>query len=321
MRPGPGRALLTVMQESGLKNSNSDGSPRTIQTTPNIIGGPARPDEIPAGVGVGLRTSHYTHLVNRPQTEVEWFEIISENFMDTEGRPLWMLDIIRSDYPVAMHGVSLNIGSARGVNLDYLARLKKLTDRLAPFIISDHVCWTGVPGAGTHNLLPLPYNQESLQIMTENIERVQETLGREIALENPSSYLLFNNSDMSEYEFIAEAAQRSGCGLLLDINNVYVSCTNHGMDPRAYIDAIPRDSIRQVHLAGYSDQGEYLFDTHSAPVFDAVWELYEYFIERGPNVPVLVEWDEDIPAFELLEAEAVKARRLKEKFQSVAPSD
>ena len=267
-------------------------------------------------MGVGLRTVHYSYLREKPKTSVEWFEAISENFMDSEGRPIQMLEFIRQDYPVALHGVSLSIGSAEGVDGDYLARLKRLAERIDPFVVSDHVCWARTSEGSLHDLLPLPYNEEALQVITRNLETVQDFLGRRIALENPSTYLSFKNSSMTEWDFIAELTRRSGCGVLLDVNNVFVSSRNQGFDPLEYINAIPPESVFQMHLGGYSDMDSFLFDTHSNPVWDEVWDLYKVAIEKMPDVPVLIEWDEDIPDFPVLEAEADRARELKEKARA-----
>ena len=270
-------------------------------------------------VGVGLRPVHYPHLLERPRTTVAWFEAISENYMDSAGRPLAVLEKIRADFPVALHGVSLSIGYrpregdhaavdafARRRGL-YLSRLARLADRIQPFLVSDHLCWTGVPGADVHDLLPTPFTDEALDWIVEQIDRVQTALGRPLVLENVSSYLTWANSTWTEQDFLVELARRSGCRILLDINNVYVSARNHGFDARAFLDAIPASLVAQVHLAGHTDLGTHLFDTHSRPVCDDVWDLFAVTIARMPGVPVLVEWDADIPDFERLEAEAATA--------------
>ncbi|HEY2774775.1 MAG TPA: DUF692 domain-containing protein [Candidatus Binatia bacterium] len=270
-------------------------------------------------VGVGLRAEHYPHLLERPRTTVAWFEAISENYMDTAGRPLSILETVRLDHPVALHGVSLSIGyrpdpsdSARrdalaALRTRYLERLGALIERIEPFLVSDHLCWTGVPGGNVHDLLPVPFTSEALAWIVQQVEFVQETLGRRIVLENVSSYLTWSASTMREEEFLAEVSRRSGCAVLLDVNNVYVSARNHGFDARSYLDAIPAASVAQIHLAGHTDMGTHLFDTHSAPVCDDVWALFEHTIARMPGVPVLIEWDADIPAYERLEAEAATA--------------
>jgi len=268
-------------------------------------------------VGVGLRPTHYPHLLSSPRTRVDWFEAISENYMDSEGRPIAVLERIRADYPVGLHGVSLSIGSryseTEPVNRHYLKRLKALVDRVEPFIVSDHLCWTGTDGRSVHDLLPVPFTDEALHWIVAQVERVQSALGRTIALENVSSYLTYRESSYTEWEFLVEVARRSGCWLLFDVNNVYVSARNHGFDPYTYIDAIPAELVAQFHLAGHTDLGTHLFDTHSRPVCEQVWDLFARAVVRMPAVPVLIEWDEDIPAFDHLEAEAVKARAVRDR--------
>ncbi len=270
-------------------------------------------------VGVGLRPTHYPHLLEKPRTGVGWFEAISENYMDSEGRPLEVLQAIRSDYPVALHGVSLSIGlrpdpkdtggleAHRRQRSRYLHNLKTLVDRIEPFLVSDHLCWTGVPGGNIHDLLPVPFTGESLEWIVEQLDLVQATLGRTFVLENASSYLTYATSTYTEWDFLVEVVRRSGCRLLLDVNNVYVSARNHGFDARTYLDAIPSEAVAQIHLAGHTDCGTHLFDTHSTRVCDEVWDLFDYVIRRLPEVPVLIEWDDDIPPFAVLEEEAAKA--------------
>ena len=258
-------------------------------------------------VGVGLRPTHYPHLMNRPSTGVRWFEAITENYMDSQGRPLSVLEYIRQDYPVALHGVSLSIASAEGIRPDYLRKLKELRDRIEPFIVSDHLCWTGLQSANLHDLLPVPFTDDALRTISENVDRVQTTLGTHILLENVSTYISFPCSPYTEWEFLSQVANESGCKILLDINNVYVNASNHHFDPVAYLDAIPMNCVGQIHLAGFTDMGSYLFDTHSRPVCQAVWDLYSRVIARIPEVPVLIEWDDDIPEFPRLEEEASAA--------------
>lgn len=273
-------------------------------------------------VGVGLRPVHYAHLLQRPRTTVRWFEAISENYMDTAGRPLAVLEQVRADHPVALHGVSLSIGS-RPPSGDcsaelrfheqrkrYLDRLARLVERIDPFLVSDHLCWTGVPGGNIHDLLPTPFTDEALDWICRQVDAVQNALGRTLVLENVSSYLTWSCSTRSEEEFLVEVARRSGARILLDINNVFVSARNHRFDARSYLDAIPCELVAQVHLAGHSDLGTHLFDTHSAPVCDEVWDLFAHTIARLPGVPVLIEWDAEIPPFERLEAEAATAGRV-----------
>ncbi|NKB82044.1 MAG: DUF692 family protein [Nitrospirales bacterium] len=274
-----------------------------------------------ADIGVGLRPTHYPYLETRPPTRVRWFEAISENYMDSEGRPLAMLELIRSDYPVALHGVSLSIASAEGLRPHYLAQLKKLTDRIEPFLVSDHLCWTGLNPSNLHDLLPIPFSEEALQLILKHVDQVQTTLGRQILLENVSTYIQPRGSVYTEWEFLTAVATQSGCRLLLDVNNLYVNARNHHFDPMIFLDAIPAHLIGQVHLAGYTDMGTYLFDTHSRPVYPPVWELFEHLIGRIPNVPILIEWDEDIPDFPILEQEALKAAQIWETHYGHADSE
>lgn len=259
------------------------------------------------GIGVGLRTVHFSHVLSQ-EPEVDWFEIISENFMDTGGRPLHVLDRVAERYPIAMHGVSLSIGSTDPLNFDYLAKLKALARRIGARWVSDHVCWTGVLGRNTHDLLPLPYNDDSLRHLVSRIRTVQDFLEGPLLLENPSSYLEFASSTMSEWEFLTRMSEEADCGLLLDVNNVYVSAFNHGFDPVAYIDAIPAERVVQYHLAGHTHKGTHIIDTHSDHAVDAVWDLFRRSLARTGNQATLYEWDEDIPAFDILLAEAEKAR-------------
>lgn len=261
-------------------------------------------------VGVGLRPTHYSYLLQRPKTSVRFFEAISENYMDTEGRPIHVLEKIREDYPITLHGVALSIGAFEQVNFHYLGRLKKLIERVDPVRVSDHLCWSGLPHSRAHDLLPLPYTEEALYHVVRKVEQVQSFLGRKIALENVSSYIRFKHSEMTEWDFLVEVARRAECKILLDINNIYVNSYNHGFDPKQYLDAIPRKLVDQIHLAGFTDRGSHLFDTHSQPVFPCVWELYAFVLKRMKGVPVLVEWDQDIPEFPVLEQEALKAKEI-----------
>lgn len=246
------------------------------------------------GFGLGLRPDHYRDFLAGPQ-RVDWLEIISENYMVPGGKPLAMLDAIRADYPVVMHGVSLSIGSAEPLDMDYLAALKALEERVEPLWVSDHLCWTGINAHNTHDLLPLPYDAPALDCVVENILRVQDYLGRPILIENPSSYVTFRSSDRSEWDFLAEMAERADCLLLLDVNNIYVSARNHGFDPLAYLAGLPADRIQQIHLAGHSDMGDYVIDTHDADVCDAVWDLYSHAIKMFGPIATMIERDDDIP--------------------------
>lgn len=271
-----------------------------------------------AGFGLGMRTEHYGAYLSG-DAPVDFVEIISENFMGDGGRPLHTLDQVRQNYPIAMHGVSMSIGSADGVKSDYLARLKLLADRIDPLWISDHLCWTGIDGFNSHDLLPLPYTREALEIASANIAQAQDVLARPLLIENPSSYISFAYDAMSEWEFLAELTRRTGCYLLLDINNVFVSATNHGFDPLAYLDGIPVDRVRQIHLAGHSaGQDGLLIDTHDHPVPDPVWALYAQAMPHLGDVAVMIERDDDIPPLDVLLGELAMARRLAGAQESLA---
>jgi len=263
------------------------------------------------GVGVGLRTVHFGHILSK-HPPVDWFEVLSENFMQTGGRPVWVLDQVVERYPVALHGVSMSIGSTDPLDLDYLGELKKLAARARARWVSDHLCWTGVLGRNTHDLLPMPYTEEALRHTAARVRQVSEILERPLVLENPSSYVEFAASTMTEWEFLARLADEADCGLLLDVNNVYVSSFNHGFDPREYIDKIPADRVVQYHLAGHTNKGTHILDTHSDHAIAEVWELYRRAWKRTGPVATLYEWDEDIPDFEVLHAEAQKARAARE---------
>jgi uncharacterized protein (UPF0276 family) len=259
------------------------------------------------GIGIGLRTDHYSEILSR-NPAVDWFEVLSENYTDTGGRPLWILDQIAERYPVALHGVSLGIGNKDPINFDHLRRLKALAARTRAHWVSDHLCWTGILGRNTHDLLPMPYTEEALRHTTERVKAVSEFLERPLVLENPSSYVEFVASQMPEWEFLSRLAEDADCGLLLDVNNVYVSSFNHRFDPGAYIDAIPADRVVQYHLAGHTHKGTHILDTHSDHAVPAVWELYARAVARTGLVATLYEWDEDVPAFDVVHAEALKAK-------------
>jgi len=254
-------------------------------------------------------------LENRPA--VSWFEAISENFMGiaggSGGRPIHTLEKVRADYPMALHGVSLSIGSCDPLDPVYLKKLRELTRRIEPVIVSDHLCWTGVDGINLHDLLPLPYTEEALHHVVGRIRQVQEFLGRRILIENVSSYLTFRHSAMTEWDFLRAVAEEADCGLLVDINNIFVSSFNHGFDPLIYLDAIPAERVGQFHLAGHSDYGDYLLDSHDHPVRAEVWELYRKALRRFGAVSALLEWDDHIPAFAELETELAKARAIEEE--------
>ena len=260
------------------------------------------------GLGVGLRTVHFSHILeHRP--EVDWFEIISENFMDSNGRPRAVLEQIAEHYPIVMHGVSLSIGSTDPLNREYLEKLKRLAEGMNARWISDHVCWTGVAGRNSHDLLPIPYNEATLSHLVERIGIVQDILERPLVLENPSSYLEFQDSTMSESEFVCRMAEEADCGLLLDVNNVYVSSVNHDFDPVAYVEAIPAERVVQCHLAGHTNCGTHLIDTHDGHVIDPVWNLFRLLHQRTGGVATLLEWDAEIPPFPVVHQEVLKARQ------------
>jgi uncharacterized protein (UPF0276 family) len=283
------------------------------------------------GFGAGLRTEHYADveaMLGKPRSAsapIEWLEAISENYMDTGGRPLAILERVRADYPLALHGVGLSIGEARPLDRRYLANLKKLVDRVDPAIVTDHLCWTGLGRTRLYDLLPIPYTEATLAYVAEKVRIVQDTLGRQIALENPSRYVDLAASTIPEWEFLSALCEQADCGLLLDVNNVYVSACNLGFDPERYIDALPAERIAQIHLAGFTDTGTYLFDTHSAPVHDDVWRLYARTVARTGEVATMVEWDADIPSFARLGAEVDQARsiatRVRHDSTRTMPSD
>jgi uncharacterized protein len=259
------------------------------------------------GFGIGLRTVHFQHiLTHRP--EIDWFEILSENYMDTGGRPAYVLDQVAERYPVVLHGVSLSVGSTDPLNFEYLRKLKNLARRTKALWISDHLCWTGVSGLNTHDLLPMPYTDESFRHVAERVRIVMDVLERPIFLENPSTYLEFTASTWKEWDFLAELTCRTQCGLLLDVNNVYVSSFNHGFDPNVYVDRLPVDRVVQIHLAGHTHKGTHILDTHSDHVVDEVWQLYRRVYQRMGGIATLLEWDEAIPSLDVVHAEARKAR-------------
>jgi hypothetical protein len=282
-----------------------------------LSAGAPRAAEAPfLGVGVGLRPKHYPRILAEPDPHtlgVDFFEAISENYMVPGGRPPRVLESVRAAFPVVFHGVSLNVGSADPLDGAYLGELAALARRYEPAWISDHLCWTGVRGRNLHDLLPLPCTEDVLAHVAERVQRVQDQLGRRIALENPSSYLAFQTDTMPEWEFLARIAERADCGILLDVNNVFVSAHNHGFDPLRYLAAMPPERVFQIHLAGHSEAGALLIDTHDHAVREEVWALYEAALRRLGPVSTLVEWDDRIPDLEVLAGEAARARRILER--------
>jgi len=267
-----------------------------------------------SGFGLGLRKPHYADFLET-DVPVDFVEVISENFMVAGGRPRHILRKVRERHPVALHGVSLSVGSAHGIDADYLVRLHALVDEVEPLFVSDHLSWSRVPGFNSHDLLPLPYTAEALDVVCANLGRAQDALGRTLLIENPSSYLAFAQSEMTEWEFLKAVSDRTGCGLLLDVNNIHVSAVNHGFDPVAYVAGLPLDRVRQIHLAGHSRGETLLIDTHDKPVPPPVWALFAHVMDRVGPVAVMIERDDDIPPLgDLLEeldvARTVTSRRL-----------
>jgi uncharacterized protein (UPF0276 family) len=266
------------------------------------------------GLGVGLRTAHFRYIVDK-WPRMDWFEILSENFIETEGRPLYYLDQIAERYPIVMHGVSLSIGTTDPVDFEFLGRLKALAARVRAVWMGDHICWTGVAGLNGHDLYPVPYTEQSLKHLIERVRIAQDFLERPLVLENPSTYLTFQASSMPEEEFIARLAEGADCALLLDVNNVYVTCRNHDLDPLEYLKAIPYDRVVQIHLAGHTDHGTHCIDTHNGRVIDAVWHLYAEVQRRRGNTATLLEWDADIPKFDVLQREVGRANRFRDQLR------
>jgi uncharacterized protein (UPF0276 family) len=269
------------------------------------------------GFGLGLRPEHYETILNE-SPPVDWFEILTENYLVPGGKPLHYLNRIRERYPLAMHGVSLSIGSSAPLDLEYLRQLKALAQRVEPAWISDHLCWTGIAGANLHDLMPLPHTEEALRHVIERVQRVQDVLGRRLVLENVSSYVSFRNSTLSEWEFLAAVAEGADCLILLDVNNVYVSSVNHGFDAQAYLAGVPRDRVQQFHLAGHQTRDAYLIDTHDHPVPDPVWELYLAAVRRFGEVTTMIERDANIPPLGELLQELNQARVLAARGPAVA---
>jgi uncharacterized protein (UPF0276 family) len=260
-----------------------------------------------AGCGVGLRREHYQHVLDH-KPHIPWFEVVSENFMVPTGRPQHVLERVRRDYPVALHGVSLSVGSEEPVNAEHLGRLKSLVERVEPSLVSDHLCWTRLGGHNSHDLLPLPFTEQAVRTTARNIRRVQEALGRRILIENISSYVRFRESEMEEWDFLGAVTREADCDILLDVNNIYVNARNHGFDPVCYLAAVPAKRVRQFHIAGHEDHGHVVIDSHDQPVCDSVWGLYRQAVARFGPVPTLIERDANVPEWPVLEAEARAAQ-------------
>ena len=263
------------------------------------------------GYGVGLRPIHYEYILQH-WPAIDFFEIISENYMLPGGRPLHILERIRERYPVVMHGVSMSLGSTDPLNRDYLKKLKVLAYHIQPKWISDHLCWTGVGGKNAHDLLPLPYNEETLQHVVKRIREVQDYLERPLVIENVSSYMNYTDSVMTEWDFLKAVTEEANCYILLDVNNIFVSAFNHNFDPLVYLNAIPQNRVAQFHLAGHSDYGTYLLDTHDHPINDQVWNLYQKALARFGKTSTLIEWDDKIPEFPQLLESVQKAKSIGE---------
>lgn len=261
------------------------------------------------GFGLGLRCDHYEDII-RQKLPVDWFEILTENYLEPGGKPQYYLEKIRANYPLAMHGVSLSIGSIDPLDMSYLQQVKTLAKRITPAWISDHLCWTGVAGKNMHDLLPLPYTDETIQHVVERIQQVQDFLGQQILIENVSSYITYQQSKMPEWEFLKTISEQANCLILLDINNIYVSATNHAFNPMEYINAIPVERVFQFHLAGHSDMGDYLIDTHDEAIGSPVWDLYKVAVQRFGKVATMIERDANMPLLETLLEELNQARKI-----------
>jgi hypothetical protein len=272
---------------------------------------------ISASAGIGLRAVHYQEVLET-LPDIGWFEVHSENYFGDGGQPLYYLERVRARYPVSLHGVGLSLGRAGALDRTHLRLLDRLIDRIEPALVSEHLCWGAVPGGHLNDLLPLPYTEEALRIVCAHVDQTQAFLRRPILLENISSYLRFTHSTIPEWEFVAEVARRTGCGVLLDVNNIYVSACNHGFDPRRYLGAIDPASVGEIHLAGFDSVGTLLVDTHGQRVSDEVWALYEEAVARTGPVPTLVEWDADIPALTVLLEEAATAQSILERRHACA---
>ncbi len=273
--------------------------------------------EVISGVGLGLRSCHYQHILAE-QPVVPWFEVMTDNYMGAGGQPHHYLQQIAAQYPLTFHGVGLSLGSVRPLSDSYLDRLVELIDIYQPAWVSEHLCWSANTQHNSHDLLPMPYTEAAVRHMSERISQVQERLGRRILVENLSSYVTFAESEMTEWEYISEICQRADCDLLLDINNIHVSAVNHGFDAREYLAGMPLARVREMHLAGYEVQGDLLLDSHSQPVHPPVWQLYREAVALTGPVPTLIEWDNAIPAFSVLEQEARQAQQICQEVADAA---
>lgn len=308
----------SLFPKERAKRLSAVASSRNLPEEPAlIVSKPAQcgpgPGTIPAQAGIGLRAPHYLEILEtRPL--VGWLEVHSENYFSAGGKPLYYLERIRAHYPLSLHGVGLSLGSTDVLNSRHLEQLKALIQRFEPALVSDHLSWSSVGGRYLNDLLPLPYTEEALAHLVRRVSQVQEYLGRQLLIENISSYLQYTESTIPEWEFIAALSERSGCGLLLDVNNLYVSACNQGFDPGVYLQAIPPAAVREIHLAGFTinrfEDGEMLIDTHNQRVDPQVWALYRQAVQRFGNRPTLIEWDTDLPALDVLLAEARQADRI-----------
>lgn len=265
------------------------------------------------GFGLGLRPDYYEEILEQ-KPDLDWFEILTENYLVPGGKPLYYLEKIREHYPVVMHGVSLSIGSTDPLDVDYLKQLKELAIQVEPAWISDHLCWTGVEGLNMHDLLPIPYTQQAIRHIVERIQQVQDFLGRPILIENVSSYLTYKQSELTEWDFIVEIINQAGCYVLLDVNNIYVSSVNHQFNPMDYINAMPAERVAQIHLAGHSNHGDYIIDTHDAPIIQPVWDLYAATIKRLGNISTMVERDDNMPELAELLGEVHRAKQITQQL-------
>ncbi|MCL9684688.1 MNIO family bufferin maturase [Legionella maioricensis] len=265
------------------------------------------------GFGLGLRPDYYEEILTQ-KPALDWFEILTENYLVPGGKPLYYLNKIREQYPIVMHGVSLSIGSTDPLDTEYLKQLKDLASCVEPAWISDHLCWTGVQGRNVHDLLPIPYTHEAISHIVSRIQQIQDFLGRPILIENVSSYLTYKQSEMSEWDFILEIVKQAGCYILLDVNNVYVSSVNHQFNPLDYIKAMPADRVAQIHLAGHSNHGDYIIDTHDAPVIEPVWDLYAATIQHLGKISTMIERDDNMPPLTELLTEINRAKHMTEQL-------